>query len=239
MSGDDRSATARVAPARILVVEDDAKIASLLVDYLRNAGYEAASVGDGLAAVASVRAAPPAAVLLDVMLPGLDGFAIARKLRTAHISTPILILTAKDSIQDMVRGLDMGADDYLTKPFSFELLLARLRALTRRGKDARPPVLEVGSLRLDPAAHDVTRNGRSISLSRTEFVLLELLMRRPGQVMTRELIQDHLWGFDRSVESNTIDAFIRLLRNKINSRDEVQLIHTVRGVGYVMRESEE
>ena len=224
---------------RILVVEDEPEMQTILQHGLREEGHSVIVSSEGHDALSIASNYPFDMIVLDVMLPGLDGFAIARKLRMAHISTPILMLTAKDSIQDMVRGLDMGADDYLTKPFSFELLLARVRALTRRGKDARPPVLEVGSLRLDPAAHDVTRNGRSISLSRTEFVLLELLMRRPGQVMTRELIQDTLWGFDRSVESNTIDAFIRLLRNKINSKGELQLIYTVRGVGYVMREGEE
>lgn len=224
---------------RILVVEDEPEMQTILQHGLREEGHSVIVSSEGHDALSIASNYPFDMIVLDVMLPGLDGFAIARKLRMAHVSTPILMLTAKDSIQDMVRGLDVGADDYLTKPFSFELLLARLRALTRRGKDARPPVLEVGSLRLDPAAHDVTRNGRSISLSRTEFVLLELLMRRPGQVMTRELIQDTLWGFDRSVESNTIDAFIRLLRNKINSKGELPLIHTVRGVGYVMREGEE
>ena len=224
---------------RILVVEDETEMQRILQLGLEEEGHSVIVSSEGPEALSIASNYPFDMILLDVMLPGLDGFAIARKLRMAHNSTPILMLTAKDSIQDMVRGLDTGADDYLTKPFSFELLLARLRALTRRGKDARPPVLEVGSLRLDPAAHDVTRNGRSISLSRTEFVLLELLMRRPGQVMTRELIQDTLWGFDRSVESNTIDAFIRLLRNKINGKGELQLIHTVRGVGYVMREGEE
>lgn len=224
---------------RILVVEDEPEMQTILQNGLGEEGHSVTVSSEGHDALSIASNYTFDMIVLDVMLPGLDGFAIARKLRMAHISTPILMLTAKDSIQDMVRGLDMGADDYLTKPFSFELLLARVRALTRRGKDARPPVLEVGSLRLDPAAHDVTRNGRSISLSRTEFVLLELLMRRPGQVMTRELIQDTLWGFDRSVESNTIDAFIRLLRNKINSKGELQLIYTVRGVGYVMREGEE
>ena len=224
---------------RIRVVEDEPEMQTILQHGLGEEGHSVTVSSEGHDALSIASNYTFDMIVLDVMLPGLDGFAIARKLRMAHISTPILMLTAKDSIQDMVRGLDMGADDYLTKPFSFELLLARLRALTRRGKDARPPVLEVGSLRLDPAAHDVTRNGRSISLSRTEFVLLELLMRRPGQVMTRELIQDTLWGFDRSVESNTIDAFIRLLRNKINSKGELQLIYTVRGVGYVMREGEE
>ena len=224
---------------RILVVEDEPEMQTILQHGLGEEGHSVTVSSEGHDALSIASNYTFDMIVLDVMLPGLDGFAIARKLRMAHISTPILMLTAKDSIQDMVRGLDMGADDYLTKPFSFELLLARLRALTRRGKDALPPVLEVGSLRLDPAAHDVTRNGRSISLSRTEFVLLELLMRRPGQVMTRELIQDTLWGFDSSVESNTIDAFIRLLRNKINSKGELQLIYTVRGVGYVMREGEE
>ena len=224
---------------RILVIEDEPEMQTILRHGLEEEGHVVIVSAEGHEALSIASNYSFDTILLDIMLPGLDGFAIARKLRLAHISTPILMLTAKDSIQDMVRGLDTGADDYLTKPFSFELLLARLRALTRRGKDARPPVLEVGSLRLDPAAHDVTRNGRTISLSRTEFILLELLMRRPGQVMTRELIQDTLWGFDRSVESNTIDAFIRLLRNKINGRGEHPLIRTVHGIGYVMREGEE
>lgn len=224
---------------RILVIEDEPEMQTILRHGLEEEGHVVIVSAEGHEALSIASNYSFDTILLDIMLPGLDGFAIARKLRLAHISTPILMLTAKDSIQDMVRGLDTGADDYLTKPFSFALLLARLRALTRRGKDARPPVLEVGSLRLDPAAHDVTRNGRTISLSRTEFILLELLMRRPGQVMTRDLIQDTLWGFDRSVESNTIDAFIRLLRNKINGRGEHPLIRTVRGIGYVMREGEE
>ena len=155
------------------------------------------------------------------------------------MTTPILILTAKDAVPDMVRGLDTGADDYLTKPFSFEVLLARLRALSRRGKDTQAPILQVGSLQLDPATHEVTRGSRRVSLTRTEFVLLELLMRRPGQVMTRERILDSVWGFDRDVESNTIDAFVRLLRNKIDGDDEPKLIQTVRGVGYVLREDSE
>ena len=224
---------------RILVIEDEPEMQTILRHGLEEEGHSVIVSAEGHQALSIASNYSFDMILLDVMLPGLDGFAIARKLRIAHISTPILMLTARDSIQDMVRGLDTGADDYLTKPFSFEILLARLRALTRRGKDTRPPVLEVGSLRLDPAAHNVTRNGRSISLSRTEFILLELLMRRPGRVMTRELIQDTLWGFDRSVESNTIDAFIRLLRNKINLKGEHQLIRTVRGIGYVMREEEE
>ena len=135
----------------------------------------------------------------------------------------------------MVRGLDKGADDYLTKPFSFEVLLARLRALSRRGTNVRAPILEVGSLRLDPATHEVHRSGHRIALTRTEFTFLAMLMRRPGQVMTREVILDSVWGFDKTIESNTIDAFVRLLRNKIDLDGEPRLIHTVRGIGYVLR----
>lgn len=224
---------------RVLVVEDEPEMGRLLQLGLQEEGHAVFVSAEGKEALATALQYPFDAIVLDVMLPGLDGFAIATRLRAARITTPILMLTAKDAIPDMVRGLDTGADDYLTKPFSFEVLLARLRALSRRGKDARAPILQVGSLQLDPATHEVTRGSRRVSLTRTEFVLLELLMRRPGQVMTRERILDSVWGFDRDVESNTIDAFVRLLRNKIDGDGEPRLIQTVRGVGYVLREDSE
>lgn len=224
---------------RILVVEDEPEMGRLLQLGLQEEGHAVVVSAEGKEALATALQYQFDAIVLDVMLPGLDGFAIATRLRAARITTPILMLTAKDAIPEMVRGLDTGADDYLTKPFSFEVLLARLRALSRRGKEAQAPILRVGSLQLDPATHEVTRGNRRVSLTRTEFILLELLMRRPGQVMTRERILDSVWGFDRDVESNTIDAFVRLLRNKIDGDNEPRLIQTVRGVGYVLREDSE
>ena len=224
---------------RVLVVEDEPEMGRLLQLGLQEEGHAVVVSAEGKEALATALQYPFDAIVLDVMLPGLDGFVIAARLRAARITTPILMLTAKDAIPDMVRGLDTGADDYLTKPFSFEVLLARLRALSRRGKDAQAPILQVGSLQLDPATHEVIRGSRRVNLTRTEFVLLELLMRRPGQVMTRERILDSVWGFDRDVESNTIDAFVRLLRNKIDGDGEPRLIQTVRGVGYVLREDSE
>ena len=224
---------------RILVVEDEPEMGRLLQLGLQEEGHAVVVSAEGKEALATALQYQFDAIVLDVMLPGLDGFAIATRLRAARITTPILMLTAKDAIPEMVRGLDTGADDYLTKPFSFEVLLARLRALSRRGKEAQAPILRVGSLQPDPTTHQVTRGNRRVSLTRTEFILLELLMRRPGQVMTRERILDSVWGFDRDVESNTIDAFVRLLRNKIDGDNEPRLIQTVRGVGYVLREDSE
>ncbi len=224
---------------RILVVEDEPEMARILQVGLQEEGHTVLVTSNGLDAVSIAHHYEFDVIVLDVMLPGLDGFTVAKRLRESRHSTPILMLTAKDTVADMVFGLDKGADDYLTKPFSFEVLLARLRALSRRGGDVQSPILEVGSLRLDPAAHEVQRKGQRIVLTRTEFAFLAMLMRRPGQVMTREVILDNVWGFDKSVESNTIDAFIRLLRNKIEVDGEPKLIHTVRGVGYVLREEPE
>ncbi|MEQ1887246.1 MAG: response regulator transcription factor [Bryobacteraceae bacterium] len=224
---------------RILVVEDESEMGKILQLGLQEEGHTVVVSAEGQEALSIALQYQFDMIVLDVMLPGLDGFAIAKRLRAARITTPILMLTAKDAVPDMVRGLDTGADDYLAKPFSFEVLLARLRALSRRGKDTSSPILQAGSLQLNPATHEVSRGGRSIGLTRTEFILLELLMRRPGQVMTRERIQDSVWGFDRGVESNTIDAFVRLLRNKIDGAGEPRLIHTIRGVGYVLREEPE
>jgi len=175
-------------------------------------------------------------VVLDVMLPMLDGISITRRLRQKRIGTPILILTARDSPDDVVAGLDAGADDYLTKPFSFQVLLARLRALARRKQVDPQTLLRVGGLVLDPAAHEVRRAGSLISLSRTEFVILETLMGNAGRVITRSRLIEAVWGSDRDVQSNTLDVFIRQLRTKIETPDEARVLHTVRGIGYTIRE---
>ena len=224
---------------RILVVEDEPDMAVTLQQGLEEEGHSVIVSVDGLDALFVARQYEFDVIILDIMLPGIDGYKVARKLRESSISVPILMLTAKDAVPDMVRGLDMGADDYLTKPFSFEVLLARIRAITRRGDIARRPVFEVADLRLDPSTREVTRGGRSISLTKTEYVFLELLIRRAGQIVTREVILDSVWGFDQAVESNTIDAFVRLLRNKLDQDGQPKLIHTVRGVGYMLREEPE
>ena len=176
-------------------------------------------------------------VVLDLMLPVIDGFEVARRLRRNDNRTPILMLTARDSAPDIVKGLDLGADDYLTKPFAFEVFLARLRSVARRGTAPRPTVLHVGDLVLNPASHQVTRGEREIHLSPTEFRLLELLMRRSGRVVPREAIVEAVWHFDHNVEENTLDAFIRLLRSKVDRDHDHKLIQTVRGLGYTIREN--
>jgi two-component system response regulator MprA len=178
------------------------------------------------------------AIVLDVMLPGLSGFSVAKKLRAARNQTPILMLTARDATPDIVEGLNLGADDYLVKPFSFEVLLARLRAVSRRGAIAQPPVLEVADLTLNPSTREVARGGRRIALTRTEYGLLELMMKRAGRVVTRENLIESVWGLDSEVRSNTLDAFIRLVRDKVDAAGEIKLIQTVRGVGYCLRAGE-
>ena len=176
-------------------------------------------------------------LILDLMLPVIDGFEVARRLRRIDNETPILMLTARDAVPDIVKGLDVGADDYLTKPFTFEVFLARLRSVARRGSAPRPAVLQVGDLILNPASHQVTRGEREIHLSPTEFRLLELLMRRSGRVVPRDSIVEVVWDFDRDVEENTLDTFIRLLRSKVDRDRDQKLIQTVRGVGYTIREN--
>ena len=171
-------------------------------------------------------------VVLDVMLPGLDGIAVARRLRERESEIPILMLTARDAANDVVLGLNVGADDYLIKPFSFDVLLARLRALARRGPALQPAISRVGDLTVDFSRREVTRGDRSISLTRKEFSILELLMRNAGRVVLRESFIERIWGNDSDIESNTLDAFVRLLRAKVEFPGEIKLIHTVRGVGY-------
>jgi two-component system, OmpR family, response regulator len=220
---------------RALVVEDELKMAALLRRGLVEEGYAADVARTGEDAVVMASAAPYDAIVLDVMLGGLDGFAVCRQLRERGVWTPILMLTARDGVLDRVAGLDSGADDYLTKPFSFAELLARLRALTRRGVAERPTVLEVGSLRLDPATREVWRGGVQVELSAKEFALLETFMRRPGQVLSRLDLLDHAWDYAYVNRSNVVDVYVRYLRDKIDRPFGLSSIETVRGAGYRLR----
>jgi two-component system OmpR family response regulator len=221
---------------RLLVVEDDVKMAALL---RRGLGEEGASVDvarTGEDGVWMAAATEYDAVVLDVMLPGIDGFEACRQMRDAGVWAPVLLLTARDSVEDRVAGLDGGADDYLTKPFSFAELSARLRALVRRGQPERPPVLTVGDLTLDPATRNVRRAEAEISLSAKEFALLEAFMRRPGEVLTRLELLEHAWDFAYENRSNVIDVYVRYLRAKVDRPFGVESIETVRGAGYRLRE---
>ncbi len=220
---------------QVLVVEDERRMAELLRQGLEEEGHSVVVAGTGKDGLAIAESHPFDAIVLDVMLPEMDGFSVARKLRAARNQTPILMLTARDATHDVIEGLNIGADDYLVKPFSFDVLLARLRAVSRRGAIPQPTPLQVLDLTLDPASREVMRHGRRISLTRTEYSLLELLMRRSGRVVARENLIEAVWGFDSDVRSNTLDAFIRLLRDKVDCADEAKLIHTVRGVGYCLR----
>jgi len=190
---------------------------------------------DGREAFEIASGSPFDVILLDVMLPRMDGIAVARRLRECRNQTPVLMLTARDAPSDIVKGLDSGADDYLTKPFSIDILLARLRAVSRRGAITRPVCLQVADVKLDPASHRVTRGEEVVSLTPREYRLLELLMRNSGRVISRDSILESVWGFSSEVNENTLEVFMRLLRMKIDLR-EPKLIHTVRGAGYMMRE---
>jgi len=223
---------------QVLIVEDELRMAELLRQGLEEEGHSVVLAANGRDGLAIAETHPFDAIVLDVMLPGIDGFSVARKLRAARNQTPILMLTARDATHDIVDGLNLGADDYLVKPFSFEVLLARLRAVSRRGVIAQPPILHVADLSLNPSAREVTRAGRRIALTRTEYGLLELLMTRAGRVVTRENLIESVWGFDSDVRSNTLDAFIRLLRDKVDIAGETKLIHTIRGVGYCLKTEE-
>ena len=220
---------------QVLVVEDERRMAELLRQGLEEEGHSVVVAADGRNGLAMAESHSFDAILLDVMLPVMDGFTVARRLRAARNQTPILMLTARDTNQDMIAGLNLGADDYLVKPFSFDVLLARLRAVSRRGAIPQPVPLQVEDLSLDPASREVTRAGRRIALTRTEYGLLELLIRRAGRVVAREHLIEAVWGFDSDVRGNTLDAFIRLLREKVDTAGHGKLIHTVRGVGYCLR----
>jgi two-component system, OmpR family, response regulator len=221
---------------RVLIVEDDAKMASLIRRGLRQEGIAADHVAEGEEAVWKASSAEYDAVVLDVMLPGIDGFEVCRRLRADGVWAPVLMLTARDAVADRVAGLDSGADDYLVKPFSYAELLARLRALARRGPVERPTELQVGELRLDPASRRTWRGDREIELSAKEFSLLEIFMRRPGEVLSRFQLLEHAWDYDYENRSNIVDSYVRLLRKKIDRPFGAESIETVRGAGYRLRE---
>jgi two-component system, OmpR family, response regulator len=220
---------------RALVVEDEVKMAALVRRGLVEEGYSADVARNGEEALWMARATPYDAIVLDIMLPGRDGLAVCRALRESGVWSPVLMLTARDGVEDRVSGLDSGADDYLTKPFSFAELLARLRALTRRGVAERPTALQAGSLRLDPATRRVERGEQEIALSAKEFALLETLMRRAGEVLTRLELLEHAWDYAYENRSNVVDVYIRYLREKVDRPFELASIETVRGVGYRLR----
>jgi two-component system OmpR family response regulator len=220
---------------RVLVVEDERKLGELLRRGLGEEGYAADLADRGEEALWMAQAVSYDAIVLDVMLPGADGFEICRRMRGNGVWSPVLMLTARDGVDDRVSGLDAGADDYLAKPFAFEELLARLRALTRRAPAERPPVLEVGDLRLDPAAHKAWRADQELVLSAKEFALLELFMRRPGLTLSRTQLLDGAWDMAFESRSNVIDVYVRYLREKIDRPFGRDSIETIRGVGYRLR----
>jgi len=223
----------------VLVADDDRGVRDALDRALRVAGFETDLAGDGLQALAAIGRRPPDAVVLDVMMPEMDGLAVCRRLRTSGDRTPVLLLTARDAVRDRVNGLEAGADDYLPKPFDLDELLARLRALIRRSlwTDPAEDVLRAAGIELDLRAYDVRREGRSVELTRTEFRLLELLLRHPGQVLTRELISERIWSYQFGGASNPLEVYVGYLRRKLEAGGEPRVIHTVRGVGYVLREA--
>jgi DNA-binding response OmpR family regulator len=217
---------------RVLIVEDDPRMSRVLRDALEKKSHRTVLAATGLEGLEIARSHQFESIILDAMLPGMDGFTVARSLRDARISTPIIMLTARDGTGDIVRGLDSGVDDYLTKPFAFEELFARLRALGRRRHAAASLLYQVEDLELDPLTHTASRSGRPINLTRTEFLLLEFMMRHPDAVLRRDAIINAVWGYEHTVENNTLDAFMKQLRSKIDGSFENKLIHTVRGFGY-------
>ncbi len=221
---------------RVLVVDDEPKLSALVARALREDGHAADVAANGNDALWMAEAAPYDAIVLDVMLPGVDGFEVLRRLRARQVWTPVLMLTARDAIVDRVDGLDAGADDYLTKPFSFDELLARLRAIARRGPVERPTIIEVGDLKLDPAGRRAWRGDVELSLTAREFTILELFMRRPGQVLTRLQLLEGAWDMAFESRSNIVDVYVRYLREKVDRPFGRTSIETVRGVGYRLRE---
>jgi len=219
----------------VLVIEDEQKIADFLRRGLTYEGFKVEVCADGESGLKAARDTPPDLVILDWMLPGLDGLEVCRRLRAGG-SVPILMLTAKDSVADRVKGLDSGADDYVVKPFAFEELIARVRALLRRSHTAEETVLRFADLTLNVSTREVTRGSRKIELTTKEFDLLHFFMRHPRQVLTREMLYDRIWGYDFGGESNILEVYIRYLRSKLETESETRLIQTVRGVGYALRE---
>jgi len=219
---------------RVLVVEDEVKIARAIRRGLEHEGYAADVAATGAEAILAATGQDYDAVVLDVRIPAPDGFAVCRQLRARNRWAPVLMLTARDSVEDRIRGLDAGADDYLVKPFAFGELLARLRALLRRAPAERPATLRAGDVALDPAAHLVTRAGQPAELSAREFALLEFLMRHAGQVLTRTAMLEHVWDYRYDGDSNVVDVYIGYLRRKLEQPFGAPLIRTVRGVGYIL-----
>ncbi len=217
---------------RLLLVEDDEDIAGSLLRGLGEQGHAVDHAADGLTALDYAETSEFDLIILDVMLPGLDGISVCRTLRDRRIKTPILMLTARDSIDDRVAGLDSGADDYLVKPFAFAELLARVRALSRRESEVADPVLRIADLELDTASRQAKRDGSAIELTAKEYALLEYFMRNPGRVLTREMITERLWSYDAGGMTNVVDVYIRRLRRKIDDDSEIKLIQTLRGAGY-------
>jgi heavy metal response regulator len=220
----------------ILVVEDEKKVASFIKRGLEAANYSVDVEHDGETGLSRLLKTDYDLIILDVMLPRVDGLSLMKEIRQRRIEVPVLLLTARVTVADRVMGLDLGADDYLTKPFAFEELLARVRALLRRGAAAVPAVLAIADLRLDPATREVTRSNERIDLTPKEYALLEFLLRRRDQVLSRAVIAQHVWGVNYDTFTNVIDVYVNYLRNKIDDGFEPKLIHTVRGVGYVLKE---
>ena len=227
---------------RILVVDDEASVRTSLARILEQAGYQVSQAADGRQALHSVALERPDAVVLDIVMPGLDGIEVTRGLRAARDSTPVLLLTARGEVADRVRGLDAGADDYLSKPFALEELLARLRAILRRAGDGDGDpdggqALDHEGLRLDPGSHRAWRDDRELELTRTEFALLELFLRNPDRVLSRPLIYERVWGYDFGPSSNALDVYVGYLRRKTEAGGESRVLHNVRGVGFVLRQA--
>jgi len=221
---------------RVLVVEDERKVASFIRQGLEEEGHAVDVAADGVRALELALGGPPYdLIVLDVMLPGKDGLAVLRTLRGERVPTPVLLLTAKDRVADKVTGLDLGADDYLTKPFAFGEFLARVRALLRRGSGQGAAILRVADLTLDPATRQAARGVRRISLTTREYALLDYFLRNVGRVLSRPMLAEHVWGLDFDPESNIVDVYVGYLRKKIEADGEARLLHTVRGAGYVLR----
>ena len=232
------SFAAYVDAVRILVVDDEPAVREAVDRALRLEGYDTELAGDGRQALDALADRAPDALVLDVLMPHVDGLEVCRRLRAAGDRTPVLVLTARDAVPDRVRGLDAGADDYLVKPFALEELLARLRALLRRGASGeRGELLRFDDVELDPLGHTVRRGRRSVELTRTEFLLLELLMHHPRQVLTRSQIFERVWGYDFGAGSNALGVYVGYLRRKTEAGGESRVLHTVRGVGYVLKDS--
>jgi heavy metal response regulator len=220
---------------RLLVVEDEQKVARFVRQGLTEEGYAVDVATDGEMGLAMAMDGVHDLIILDIQLPKMDGLQVLQEMRQARVTTPVLLLTVRATIEEKVLGLDAGADDYLTKPFAFQELVARVRALLRRRAETAPPVLQVADLTLDPARRSVCRGGESIDLTPREFALLDYFMRHPGRVLTRTMIAEHVWDYSFDSTTNVIDVYVNYLRKKIDTEREPKLLHTIRGVGYVLK----